>query len=546
MSGQKFSFEERQKAWRDFDQTYFDIIVVGGGINGAGIARDACSRGMKVALVEANDFAFGTSSRSSKLIHGGIRYLENLEFPLVFEALSERALLFKIAPHLVHPLKFLLPVYKKSRVPLWKLRVGLWLYDGLALFRTPKIHEFLSAETLKSEYPQLQTQDLLGGFIYFDGYMDDDRLVVETLRSAYQTQLLSAANYVKACEFWESEQGCHLRVQNQLTGEFKTIIGRQVVACVGPWTDILRRNILKSNMNKLRPSKGIHITFHRERWSLPTAVVMGVEERIVFAIPRHDMVIVGTTDTDFSEDPGKVRVEAEDINYLMQVVRSYFSGAQLSECDIIAAYAGVRPLVKDHAQSVGKTSREHVIWYEGGVWWVAGGKYTTYRKIAEEAVTECLSRFPLELQIAFAESDTKRPLNDLVPSDYLAFKDDLVTELLAKTQSLSTMEAEKLVDRFGPESLRFPERYGSKRGYWEYEIFYAWENTMCLSLRDFYFRRTPLFLGERDHGLGYRDRFLKVFPELGQHYDQSHFEEQWFQLNREIENGSDWRSVLKR
>jgi glycerol-3-phosphate dehydrogenase len=160
--------------------TVFDLAIIGGGITGAGVARDAASRGMKVALIEAADFASGTSSRSSKLIHGGIRYLENREFGLVFEALSERARLFELAPHLVHPLRFLIPVYRGGRVPVWKMRLGMWLYDALSLYEAPELHQHLGPEELEREYPLLRSQELAGGFTYPDAYMDDDRLVHET------------------------------------------------------------------------------------------------------------------------------------------------------------------------------------------------------------------------------------------------------------------------------------------------------------------------------------------------------------------------------
>ncbi|MBC87397.1 MAG: hypothetical protein CL677_09495, partial [Bdellovibrionaceae bacterium] len=194
---QDFSYQTRQINIDRFQQEHFDFVIIGGGINGAGVARDAASRGLKVALIEANDFASGTSSRSSKLIHGGVRYLENFEFHLVFEALNERAKLFDMAPHLVHPLRFQIPVYKHSRVGMFLMGVGMWLYDALSLFRAPKLHERLNASESLERLPTLKSDQLKGSFVYSDAYMDDDRLVHETLRSAH-SHGAAQANYVRA------------------------------------------------------------------------------------------------------------------------------------------------------------------------------------------------------------------------------------------------------------------------------------------------------------------------------------------------------------
>ncbi|MCK6599228.1 MAG: FAD-dependent oxidoreductase, partial [Bdellovibrionaceae bacterium] len=196
----KFNHQLRAQNIIEIEQETFDVLIVGGGINGAGIARDAAMRGMKVALIEQNDFASGTSSRSSKLIHGGIRYLENLEFKLVFEALSERSLLFEIAPHLVHPLKFMIPLFKSSRVGMFKMGLGMWLYDLLALFQAPEIHDRLSRKQTILSQPEVRNVDLVGSFTYFDAYMDDDRLVHETLRSASESGA-KIVNYIKAIEY---------------------------------------------------------------------------------------------------------------------------------------------------------------------------------------------------------------------------------------------------------------------------------------------------------------------------------------------------------
>jgi glycerol-3-phosphate dehydrogenase len=410
------SIQDRQSSLAKMREETFDLAIIGGGINGAGVARDAASRGMKVALVEAKDFASGTSSRSSKLIHGGIRYLENLEFGLVFEALSERQLLFEIAPHLVHPLRFMIPIYKGGRVPAWKMRMGMWIYDALSLFEAPELHTFLDPHETELEMPALQTHQLEGVLAYYDAYMDDDRLVLETMRSA---RALGAeiASYTKVTGAQTGADGkiVALKCEDTLTRQTFDLKARHFIGGAGPWTDKLGLDLFKDWKKMLRPSKGVHLTFRRERFPLKDAVVMGAESRIVFAIPRHEMVIVGTTDTDYSGDPGQVRTEKEDVRYLLQVIERYFPGVKISHGDIVGCYAGVRPLIDDGAKTESKTSREHSIWTDPrGITFVAGGKYTTYRNMARQTVDVALHSFTSEDQAKFAHSNTEVPLNPLV------------------------------------------------------------------------------------------------------------------------------------
>ena len=256
-----FSALDRHQHIQNLQEQSFDLAIIGGGINGAGIARDAASRGLKVALVEAKDYAIGTSSRSSKLIHGGIRYLENLEFSLVFEALAERAHLFEMAPHLVHPLRFVIPVYQSSRVGFWKMAAGMWLYDLLALFETPKMHERHSPEDLKEIMPILDRRELVGALEYSDAYMDDDRLVIETLRDAVRMGAQSA-NYCQV--IGANRQGNiiqSLQVRDELSGKTFSLKARQFIGSLGPWTDIVGAQLDPEWKPKLRPTKGVHLIF---------------------------------------------------------------------------------------------------------------------------------------------------------------------------------------------------------------------------------------------------------------------------------------------
>jgi glycerol-3-phosphate dehydrogenase len=544
MNLKSFSIRDRYQAIRDFQTRTFDLLIIGGGINGAGIARDAAMRGLSVALIEADDYASGTSSRSSKLIHGGIRYLENLEFHLVFEALSERAKLFKMAPHMVHPLRFLIPVFRDSRVGFQKMRLGMWLYDMLALFDVPEMHESLNTSEVLEEYPWLKSDLLVGGLRYSDGYMDDDRLVFESLRSAISVGDFACANYVKAIgvEVDEKDVITGVKAQDLMDSREFQIKARKIMSTVGPWTDELRAVTQDSSIKPvLRPTKGIHVTFDRQRFPLKSAVVMGVEDRIVFAIPRLEMVIVGTTDTDYTEDPRQVRASLEDIQYLLSVANHYFPMARLTMKDILASYAGVRPLVRDDAASEGKTSREHSIWTEpSGVTYVAGGKYTTYRLVAEQAVNHALRSFPVSDQVRWSKAETERPLNPLVTEDFLPFKVELAKELQSQHFKLGEGECLRLIERFGPEALELRKTFGAGYSYPEYEALFAVRSTGCINLRDLFFRRVPWYLSEPNHALGMINQIRNVWKEsLGLNDDE--FNKQVTDLNKQIEFEMAWK-----
>jgi glycerol-3-phosphate dehydrogenase len=522
-----FSASDRSRNLKTLASKKFDLFIIGGGINGAGVARDAALRGMSVGLIEANDFASGTSSRSSKLVHGGIRYLENMEFKLVFEALSERKKLFEIAPNLVHPLRFMIPLYKGGRVGMFKMGLGMWLYDALSLFQAPELHERLNSRETLQRMPTLQGTDLLGSYIYSDAYMDDDRLVHETLRSANDFGAV-CSNYVKAvgAELDADQKLKKVICEDQITKERFLVEARHFVSTVGPWTDQLGEDLFHKWKNILRPTKGIHLTFEKKRLPLASAVVMAAEKRIVFGIPRHEMVIVGTTDTDFKGSPSDVSATSEDVNYLLSVIHAYFPGAQIQAEDIVASYAGVRPLVRDDSESEGKTSREHTIFTEDhNLTLIAGGKYTTYRLIAQQVVEECLRAFPAEDQVRWSRCLTQQPINPLVTLETRK-EDHRLVDDLARSGALSAAQAQLLVERHGQEAREIFKNFGSL-GYWELEAAQAIENTMCLHLVDFYTRRVPLVLAEKDHGFSLLPEISRIFTErLGWSPSQLKDEEQ--------------------
>lgn len=525
MANKEFSFETRETILEAAPTKNYDIIIIGGGITGAGAARDAASRGMKVLLVEQSDFAQGTSSRSSKLIHGGIRYLENFEFGLVFEALSERRILFDLAPHLVHPLRFVLPLYEEGRVGMFKMGLGMWAYDALALFEAPEMHRHLDPDETIEQLPFLRDRELLGSYAYYDAYMDDDRLVLETLRSANEKGA-DCVNFVKASSpIWKDGKVIGLECEDQLEKKSFQVRAKHILSCVGPWTDDVGAMLMPDWKKKLRPSKGIHLTLRRDRLPLKDAVVMAAdaEKRIVFGIPRHEMIIIGTTDTDYKGDPGQVHSVDADVDYLLKIVNDYFPKADLTRSDVIASYSGVRPLVHDGSATESGTSREHMIYTDNrGVTFVAGGKYTTYRAMAEECVDAVIATRSLEDQVKFKRASTKEPLNSKATQEIFQQREAHV-QSLSKEFGLSIESTRLLFDRHGLEAwslirkLKAREMAGSNSSeqvlLWQAEVDHAIDNTMCLNLLDFYLRRSPLFLSYPDHGFSMMNDLLEVFSE---------------------------------
>lgn len=529
----EFSSVTRSENLEKMQTDHFDLLIVGGGITGAGVARDAAMRGLKVALIESNDFAYGTSSRSSKLVHGGLRYLENYDFHLVFEALSERTKLFQIAPHLAHPLRFMIPLFKDSRVGPFKMGLGMMLYDMLALFQTPEMHEKLSRVQTLDRMPIVRGADLVGSFVYSDGYMDDDRLVHETLRAANEHGTV-AVNFTRVKKaYFKNKIVTEVEVEDLLTKQNFKISCDHVVSSVGPWTDIVAPKLVDDWKDILRPTKGIHLTLHKDRLPLSSAVVMAAQEgpRITFAIPRHEMIIIGTTDTDFSGNPSDAKVNLEDVTYLLKITNDYFPGANLTEADIISTYVGVRPLVKDDSGNESKTSREHVIISDQrGFTFVAGGKYTTYRLMSEQIVDKVLKTWPVERRLSFNACATNSPLNNYTTVENYK---------LANSEAISPNEI-KLAERYGLEAYDILEKYGSDLSYWQLEALQAIHTTMCLNLVDFYSRRVPLVLAYRDHGLSLLEEIAAVFQQQLQWTEQE-ARQQKLSLKNYIDDELSWR-----
>ena len=371
-------------------QDAFDLLVVGGGITGAGIAREAALRGLRTALVERDDFAAGTSSRSSRLIHGGVRYLEHGHLGLVFEASRERRILLRTAPHLVRPLAFTWPVYRGARVPRWKLEAGLALYDALALFRNVGNHRPLGRSGVLRREPALRHDGLLGGSTYFDAATDDARL---TLANALGARAAGAvvANHVevRGTRFLTGG-GAAVSVTDALCGTTLEVLARVVVNATGPWSDAVPELGLPGG-HRVLGSKGAHVAVPAERLGNHGAVTMlsPIDGRVMFVLPSGRFSIIGTTETPAERGPDDVRASGADVDYLLRSANGFFPNARLTRDDVIAAWAGIRPLAAARAGSGGASSasREHVVERDArGLVTVSGGKLTTYRAMAVDVV----------------------------------------------------------------------------------------------------------------------------------------------------------------
>lgn len=538
----------------------FDLLIIGGGITGAGAARDAARRGLRVCLLEQDDLASGTSSRSSKLVHGGLRYLEQLEFSLVFEAVTERRVLMEIAPHLVHPLGFVFPVYKHSRMSVFTVNLGMWVYDSLSLFRSPKIHRKLSRKQVAVEEPMLLRTDLKGAPLYYDCSTDDARLTLETALDAADHGAVILNHFrVEGLIHGTDGKTVGARVVDCVTGEKHEISALSIINATGPWADRTRALRGEEAPPRLRPTKGIHLVVDVERLRVHNAVVCFHPEdgRVLFAIPWGDRTYVGTTDTDFSGDPGLVAADSADIQYLLDAANHYFPEANLETSDVIATWAGVRPLIAEESDgSESSVSREHEIRIDpDGLITIAGGKLTTYRRMAAEVVDKAvgflmlLGKSPAQLQPARTDVD---PL----PGGQGWPDNDDVSAIVAKTLEVGGGQvdsdtAELLVGTYGTRALElaalaaqnveWAQRLVPERPEIMAQVVYAMSHELAVRLNDVLIRRTQLFFRDMDQGLGAMEAISKVMAaHLG--WTEARRQEEIERYSEEVQLSRKWQT----
>jgi glycerol-3-phosphate dehydrogenase len=360
-----------------------DMLVIGGGIVGAGVARDAAMRGLRVGLVEKSDFASGTSSRSSRLLHGGLRYLAQGRLGLVREASVEKVTIHRIAAHLATPLPFIFPTYSGTDWKLWKLRIGVKLYDWLCSGRNLGKSTSMDTDEVLGMLPSLKADGLTGAVRYFDGLTNDARLVLDTLRSA-EAHGAMLSNYAALESARRDGDLWHCRIQDHQAYREIEVVARSIVNAAGAWAPTFPASDVR-----LRVTKGVHLVIDRDRLPSPDAVVMTEGKRILFAIPWGQRMILGTTDTDYDGPLDTPTCDAEDVRYVLDVVNANFPSASIGEADVISAWAGLRPLVANANGSPSDISRRHEIRMAQPGWFdVTGGKLTTYRLMAEQTVDE--------------------------------------------------------------------------------------------------------------------------------------------------------------
>jgi glycerol-3-phosphate dehydrogenase len=461
----------------------FDLLIIGGGINGCGVARDAAMRGLRVALLERDDFGSGTSGRSSRLIHGGIRYLEQGQLHLVHESIRERQTLLRIAPHLVKPLAFTWPIYHGARVGKVKLSAGLLVYQLMAVGRSRWHSSLNAAETLDRE-PCLKPAGLTGGAVYYDACTDDARLTIANAIAARDlgAQIHNHTPVVRLAR--EAGKAVGVLARNALSGEELELRGHVIVDATGVW----QNHFDDQRARRVRGSKGVHIGVPRERVGNRDALTLisPIDGRVMFCLPAGPQTIIGTTDTWTDESPETVHAAPTDVQYLLESANSYFPRAHLSRSDVVSAWAGIRPLASGHAGNPGAVSREHsIVTDSSGIINVTGGKLTTYRSMAAEIVDR--------VQEALGQKPRPAPTDEAELPGADRVKE--ITRMRQQTSSLS----EILVDGLP---------------YTPAHLIYGVQREMAQTLSDLLIRRTHIAFETHDHGASIAQRAAEVVAPL--------------------------------
>jgi len=509
---------DRRRAARDrLAAGVFDIAIVGGGITGAGVARDAALRGLRVALVERDDFASGTSSRSSRLVHGGVRYLEHGHLRLVFEASRERRILLRIAPHLVRPLAFTWPVYQGARISRLKLSLGLGLYDLLATFRNVGSHERLDRRELLESEPTLRAESLDGGARYYDAATDDARLTLANVVAAAEAGAVALNHAEVTAIVRVGGRAGGVDVRDRIDGGGFTIRARHVVNASGPWSDAIRGLEAPSVAPSVAGSKGAHVAVPHHRVGNRAAITMihPSDGRVLFTIPAGGNTIFGTTETPTPVGVTEVRASREDVRYLLNAANHYFPRGRLGDDDVVAAWAGIRPLARQLAGTdVGSASREHTIERgPSGVVHVTGGKLTTYRAMAEQVVDEIVGpdarRVAATARLPLPGGDA--PLADVEDAMGATIQDEEVRGHLARAHGTRWTAVWQATGDPGER-----ERLVAESPLTGTECAWAVDHEMAVTLGDVLIRRTHVAFDLPDQARSLAPRVAAIMaPRLG-------------------------------
>lgn len=505
MNQASFSANNREALLKRMEQGPLDLLIIGGGITGAGIALDAAARGLKVALVEMQDFAAGTSSRSTKLVHGGLRYLKQLEIGVVAEVGKERAVVYENGPHVTTPEWMLLPLYKGGTFGPFSTSIGLRVYDFLAGVKKQERRKMLStAETQKME-PLLKKEGMKGGGYYVEYRTDDARLTIEVMKKAAEYGAI-AVNYAKVDSLRYDSGGKVIGavVQDQIDGQSYEINATKIVNATGPWVDKVRE-LDKSKQGKtLRLTKGVHLVFSQQKFPLRQAIYFDTaDKRMVFAIPRDGKTYLGTTDTNYSDNIAHPVMTEEDRTYLLACANDMFPSLKLKAADVESSWAGLRPLIQQEGKDPSEISRRDEIFVSpSGLVSIAGGKLTGYRKMAETVVDKVISIMNSEgLGAAYSSCVTKDiPMSggDIGGSRQLpAFIQKY--RALGQNYGFTAEESEFLAGRYGSNVSGMLEKAAEAAAWGQpfhlsplvsLQLYYAIRNEMTVKPVDFFIRRT--------------------------------------------------------
>ena len=538
-----FSTFNRENIKKELKTNEFDVLIIGGGITGAGIALDAASRGMKVALIEKNDFASGTSSKSTKLIHGGLRYLKQFDFWLVKEVGTERAIVHKLAPHLVIPEKMILPLIEGGTYGEWLTSIGLKVYDVLASVEGDDKRKMLDKEEALEKEPLLPEKILNGAGYYAEYRTDDARLTIEVLKTASQYNA-QALNYTQANEFiYEDKRVVGVKAMDVFTNEEFDIKAKYVVNACGPWVDELRQINHSKTGKRLHLTKGVHLVVPFEKLPVKQSVYFDVPDgRMMFAIPRGRVTYFGTTDTNFQQDKNKVETNLVDATYLIAAVNNMFPDINLSLDDIESSWAGLRPLIHEEGKSASELSRKDEIFVsDTELISIAGGKLTGYRKMSERIIDLVSKKYKKRFDVEFDPIQTENLV--LAGGPFLNYKAvKLYIKQIykqVKPEGLSEKDASYLVHNYGKQTNIVLDKFNElveenpEKRLLKAEIWFTIQHEMTCTPTDFFMRRTGRLFFDKPSVDLYKELVLNEFSTYFK-LDSKAIEEHKNELNDKI------------
>lgn len=495
-----FSYFNRENIKKELQNTEYDLLVIGGGITGAGIALDAASRGMKVALIEKNDFASGTSSKSTKLIHGGLRYLKQFDFWLVKEVGTERAIVHKLAPHLVIPEKMILPLIEGGTYGSWLTSIGLKVYDILASVEGDDRRQMLEKEEALQKEPLLPKEILNGAGFYAEYRTDDARLTIEVLKTAsqYDAEIL---NYTKVVDFlYKKKRVTGVKVKDIFSLEEYNIKAKFVVNACGPWVDDLRELNNSKTGSRLHLTKGVHLVVPFEKLPVKQSVYFDIPDgRMMFAIPRGKVTYFGTTDTHYTKGLNTIETSLVDATYLISAVNNMFPTIELSLNDIQSSWAGLRPLIHEEGKSASELSRKDEIFVsESELISIAGGKLTGYRKMSERIVDLVAKKYKKRFETEFEPIQTEEIILSGGPFQNFKAVQRYIKKINKelKNSSLTEQDAKYLVYNYGKQTEIILNKFDEileenpQKKLLKAEVWFTIYNEMTCTPTDFFMRRT--------------------------------------------------------